>query len=104
MLSRLARNQEDWANRKSPASTATRVPYKLFTVSLPAGARRQAGCGPARGAGLGRRSAARQPPTVWHLTTKTLQGTAWLPGWLAVWLAGWLAAAAAPWHGAAECL
>ena len=37
MLSRLARNQEDWANKKSPASTATRVPNMLFTVSLPAG-------------------------------------------------------------------
>ena len=34
-LSRLARNQEDWANRKSPARTATRVPYSELTVVWP---------------------------------------------------------------------
>mmetsp|Transcript_28502 Transcript_28502/g.72513 ORF Transcript_28502/g.72513 Transcript_28502/m.72513 type:complete len:202 (+) Transcript_28502:1374-1979(+) len=34
-LSRLARNHDDWAKRKSPASTATRVPYKLLMVCLP---------------------------------------------------------------------
>ena len=34
-LSRFARNQEDWANRKSPARTATRVPYSELTVVWP---------------------------------------------------------------------
>jgi hypothetical protein len=36
-LSRLARNQEDCAKRKSPTSTATREPNRLLTVFLPAG-------------------------------------------------------------------
>ena len=35
-LSRLARNQEDCANKKSPASTATLVPNRVFTVIFPA--------------------------------------------------------------------
>lgn len=35
MFSRFARNHDDCANRKSPASTATRVPYLLLIVSLP---------------------------------------------------------------------
>ena len=34
-LSKLAKNHDDWANKKSPASTATRVPYMLFTVVFP---------------------------------------------------------------------
>ena len=35
-LSRFARPIEDCANRKSPASTATLVPYRLLTVTFPA--------------------------------------------------------------------
>ena len=38
-LSRLARNQEDCANKKSPASTATLVPNRVFTVIFPARSR-----------------------------------------------------------------
>ena len=36
-LSRLARNHEDWAKRKSPVRTAILVPNILFTVDCPAG-------------------------------------------------------------------
>mmetsp|Transcript_10280 Transcript_10280/g.31424 ORF Transcript_10280/g.31424 Transcript_10280/m.31424 type:complete len:234 (+) Transcript_10280:3052-3753(+) len=34
-LFKLARNHEDWAKRKSPARTATRVPYRECTVEFP---------------------------------------------------------------------
>ena len=34
---RLARNQEDCANRKSPANTATLVPKRVLTVIFPTG-------------------------------------------------------------------
>lgn len=66
MLSRLARNQEDWANRKSPASTATRVPNMLFTVSLPAthaGAGRAGTAGRKRGlCSRGRQASCQRQP------------------------------------------
>ena len=50
-LSRLARYHDACANRKSPTSTATRVPYSELTVSLPGVARQVRGSGRSDGEG-----------------------------------------------------